>query len=222
MTTSTKVPTLDDAIATYEASGWRLAAKMPDRAEVASPHGPERITLEIRPDGAIGTRPWTDSTATQPAPSTPVEAKFHQATNRNPTPASIWALAGLAVLAIWICVVLAGIFAPDFVTGSQHDHIQLAWVDWIWGLVATGSVVLVATKGMRAGAFTLTPWVMLSVAVAVVWIGVVLISAFATVFVTGTDPTIIPMAAMGAPILGSLLTGFICRLVSTAFEPIQR
>ncbi len=56
---------------------------------------------------------------------------------------------------------------------------------------------------------------------AVVWIGVALVSAFAPVMVTGTDPTTIPLAAIGVPIVGSFLTWMICTLVRTAFEPNQ-
>lgn len=148
-----------------------------------------------------------------------VEGKFQQSATRKSTPVSVWALTGLAALSIWVGVVLASIFAPDFVSGSQHDHLQLAWFDWIWGLVATSSVVLVATKGIRAATSSLTPWVVLTVGVAVVWIGVALVSAFAPVFVTGTDPTTIPLAAIGAPIMGSFVTGFFCALVRSEFEP---
>jgi hypothetical protein len=54
---------------------------------------------------------------------------------------------------------------------------------------------------------------------AVIWTGVVLISAFAPVWQTGTDPTIIPSSAMGAPILATFLTWFVCTLVRAAFEP---
>jgi hypothetical protein len=92
-----------------------------------------------------------------------VQGRLQQPAVRASTPAWIWALTGLAVMCIWVCVVLASIFAPDFVSGSQHDHLPLAWFDWIWGLVATGSLVLVATKGIRAAAFSLAPWIVLAV-----------------------------------------------------------
>jgi hypothetical protein len=36
--------------------------------------------------------------------------------------------------------------------------------------------------------------------------------------ITGTDPTTIPYAAMGAPLLGVFLTWFVCTLVKSAFE----
>ena len=148
-----------------------------------------------------------------------IEGKFEHATPRKATPASIWSLTGVAIFSIWAGVVLAGIFAPDFVSGSQHEHLQLVgWGDWIWGLVATSFVVLAATKGIRAATRSLTPWIALAVGVTVVWAGVALVSALAPVWVTGTDPTTIPSAALGAPILGTFLTWFICTLVKSSFE----
>jgi hypothetical protein len=148
-----------------------------------------------------------------------VEGKFQQAAGRYSAPASIWALTGITVAAIWVGVVLASIYAPDFVSGSQHEHLALVGGgDWIWGLVATSFVVLAAQKGIRAHAVALTPWIALAVGVAVVWIGVALVSAFAPVWVTGTDPTTIPAAAMGVPILGTFLTWFACTLFRSAFD----
>ncbi len=148
-----------------------------------------------------------------------VEGKFQPAAARRPVSAPVWSLIGLSILAIWIGIVLASIFAPDFISGSQHDHVPLGWIDWIWGLVATSAVVVAATKGMRIAATSLTPWVVLTVGTAVIWLAVALVSAFAPVMVTGTDPTTLPLAAMGAPIIGSFLTGVLCTLVKTAFEP---
>lgn len=46
-----------------------------------------------------------------------------------------------------------------------------------------------------------------------------LVSIYAPVFVTGTDPTRIPLAALGIPIVGIFVTWFVCTLVRSAFEP---
>jgi len=95
----------------------------------------------------------------------------------------------------------------------------MAWIDWIWGLVATSFVVIAAMKGIRASVASLTLWVTLGVGTAVIWAGVALVSVFAPTMVTGTDPTTLPLAAIGAPIVGCFLTWFICTLVKAGFEP---
>lgn len=149
-----------------------------------------------------------------------VESKFQPVATKRTAPAAVWTLIGVAVGSIWIGVVLAGAYAPDFVSGSQHEHLKVVGgMDWIFGLVATSFVVLAAMKGIRARAFGLAPWVVLAVGSAVVWTGVVLVSAFAPVWQTGTDPTIIPSSAMGAPILATFLIWFVCTLVRAEFEP---
>lgn len=139
--------------------------------------------------------------------------------DRVPADVYAWALTGVAILSIWVSVALATIFAPDFVSGSQQEHLPLVgWLDWIWGIVATSFVMLAAVQGIRAGVAKVAPWVVLAVGVAVTWAMVALITAFAPVFVTGTDPTRIPLAALGIPILGAFPTWFICTLVRAGFE----
>lgn len=130
-----------------------------------------------------------------------------------------WALIGVALVSIWACVEVASIYAPDFVSGSQHEHLQLvAGIDWIWGLVATAFVALAAMQGIRSRVVALTPWVGLAVGVAAIWIFVALVSVFAPVWVTGTDPTIIPASALGVPILGVFLTWFVCTFIRSSLD----
>jgi hypothetical protein len=148
-----------------------------------------------------------------------VEGKFQQAASSKAGQAFAWTLTGVTIGAIWLGVVLASIYAPDMVTGSQHEHLAVVGGgDWIWGLVATSIVVLAAQHGFRTRPASRTAWVALAVSVGVVWIGVALVSAFAPVWVTGTDPTIIPAPAMGAPILGTFLTWFACALFRSSIE----
>lgn len=135
-------------------------------------------------------------------------------------PGLVYALTGLGVVAIWVSVTLAMIYAPDMITGTQHDHLPIVgWTYWIWGLIATGSVILAAQRGIRAKVSAAAPWLAFAIAVAVVWIGVMLVSIFAPVFVTGTDPTTLPLAAMVVPVVGVILTGLISKFFETAFEP---
>jgi hypothetical protein len=132
---------------------------------------------------------------------------------------SAWVFAGLAILGIWASVFLASMFSPDFVSGSQQEHLPLVgWLDWIWGLVATAFVVLVAIKGVRAGAPSATPWIALALGGAFVWTMVFVASVLGPVFVIGTDPTRIPLVALGVPILGVFLTWFLCALVRSGLD----
>ncbi len=147
------------------------------------------------------------------------QGNFRQAAVQG-TPMTVYALTGLAVVAIWTGVMVASIFAPDMITGSQHEHLAIVgWTTWIWGLVSTGSVLLAAQRGIRAKVTATAPWLAFAIAVAVVWIAVMLVAIFAPVFVTGTDPTELPLAAMAAPIVGTVLTGGIGRFFETATQP---
>ena len=143
-----------------------------------------------------------------------VERKLHRS-----APVAAWALAGVAVAAIWAGVALATVYAPDFVSGSQQEHLPLVgWLDWVWGIIATGFVALAVLRGIRGAAATLGPWIALAAGSAIVWLGVAAVSITAPVFVTGSDPTRIPLTALGVPILGVFLTWFLSMFVTSAFE----
>ena len=134
-------------------------------------------------------------------------------------PVMAWVATAIAIGSIWLSVLIAGAYAPDFVSGSEHEHLALvAGTAWIWGLVATAFVVLAVLDGFRHHATSSTPWWALAAGTAVTWLVVAAVSVTAPVFVTGTDPTTIPMAAMGIPIVGVFVTWFVCALVKTAFE----
>jgi hypothetical protein len=137
---------------------------------------------------------------------------------KKPVPVIAWMASGVAIGGIWLMIVLAGIVAPDLVSGSQHERLSVASFNWIWGLVATALVVVAVQLGMRRAVATPTPWWALAVGVVGIWFGVVVVSAFGPVMVTGSDPTIVPYGAMGAPILGVFLTWFVCTLVKSSFE----
>jgi hypothetical protein len=138
---------------------------------------------------------------------------------RHVTPGAVYALIGAAIAGIWISVILATIYAPDMITGSSHEHMPLVgFTYWIWGLAATGSVMLTAQKGIRARVDALGAWIAMAVGVVGVWIGVMLVAVFGPVFVTGTDPTTLPLAALGIPIVGLFLTWFLCKFIENTFQ----
>jgi hypothetical protein len=134
-------------------------------------------------------------------------------------PAAAWVATVLAIGSIWLAVVVAGAYAPDFVSGSQHEHLALvAATGWIWGLVATAFVVLAVIDGFRHRATHVAAWWALAAGTAITWLIVAAVCVNAPVFVTGTDPTTIPLAALGFPIVGVFVTWFVCALVKTAFD----
>jgi len=113
-----------------------------------------------------------------------------------------------ALLAIWAAVILAGIYAPDMVTGSNHEHLQIAALaGWPLAIAASGMVLLASAVSRRTDE-TVGPWVVFGIAVVLAWVAVLLTSIFAPSMVTGTDPTTIPLAALTAPIFASLVTAF--------------
>ena len=130
-----------------------------------------------------------------------------------------YAMTSLAVAAIWISVVLATALAPDMISGSQHEHLPLVgFTIWLWGAIATGFVVQTTVDGLRRG-YSRSAWLALGFGVVVIWLGVLLVTVLAPTFVTGTDPTTIPLAALGAPIAGLVLTSLLCSFVK-AVEPL--
>jgi len=114
----------------------------------------------------------------------------------------------VALLAIWAAVILASIYAPDMVTGSNHEHLQIAaFAGWPWAIVASGMVLLASGVSRRADE-ALGAWVVFGLAVVLAWVAVLLTSIFAPSMVTGTDPTTIPIAALTGPIFACLVTAF--------------
>ncbi|HLG71885.1 MAG TPA: SHOCT domain-containing protein [Chloroflexota bacterium] len=154
--------------------------------------------------------------ATTPAPV--INLKRERPATEAPDMAHAYAYTALAIGAIWISVALAAVYAPDMVTGSQHEHLASGWGGWLWGAIATGLIAQAALEGIRARMSARTPWLFLGVSVAVIWAAVVLASVFTPLFVTGTDPTMIPFGAWLVPIGGLVATGFVCAFVKAAFS----
>jgi len=121
-------------------------------------------------------------------------------------PRAISTAAGVVVM--WASVVVAGVFAPDLVTGANHEHFQLAAViGWPLGAVGTGMILLAAVVGGAPVAEGVR-WYVFGTVVAAIWIAVALTSVLAPAMVTGTDPTTVPLAALVAPIFAVLGTAF--------------
>jgi hypothetical protein len=144
--------------------------------------------------------------------------------NRRPATADsswvAWTLAGIA--AIWVAVTLISLFAPDMVTGSEQQHLPVgAFGAWFWGLAATGAFFWGMGR-LRGNAARQPFWIGLAVATTVIWGVATVLSIALPVYVTGSDPTRLPIGAMVSPVAAALLTalgGIAAGVLSRPPEP---
>jgi hypothetical protein len=130
-----------------------------------------------------------------------------------------WTAAGLA--GIWIAVALISLFAPDMVSGSEQEHLPVAaFGTWLWGLIATGAFVWGMGK-LRGKASRMPIWIGLAVATLVVWCVATIPSITLPVFVTGSDPTRIPIGAFVSPVAATVLTVLAGIIASVFSRPPQ-
>jgi hypothetical protein len=131
-----------------------------------------------------------------------------------------WTLAGIA--AIWVAVTLISLLSPDMVTGSEQQHLPVAaFGAWFWGLAATGAFFWGMGR-LRGNAARQPFWVGLAVATTVIWGIATVLSITLPVYVTGSDPTRLPIGAMVSPVAAALLTalgGIAAGVLSRPPEP---
>jgi hypothetical protein len=115
----------------------------------------------------------------------------------------IWTLVGL--VGIWLAVGAISVFAPDMVSGSEQEHLPIAALtSWLWGAIGTILFLVAIGKLRRTG--RPEAWMAVGVATLVVWGAAAIVGIAAPEFVTGTDPTRIPLGAILAPIGAVMLT----------------
>ncbi len=132
----------------------------------------------------------------------------------------VWTLAG--IVAIWVAVTLISVFAPDMVSGSEQQHLPVAaFGAWFWGLAATGALVWGMGR-LRGNAARQPFWVGLASATIVIWGVATVLSITLPVYVTGSDPTRLPVGAMVSPVAAFVLTtlaGIAAGVLSRPPEP---
>jgi hypothetical protein len=107
----------------------------------------------------------------------------------------------VAVGSVMVSVLLASIFSPDMISGAEQVHLPLAPLTlWVWGAAAIGYLSFVRREGADP---------VFGLSVAILWAAVAATSIFAPELVTGADPTRIPIAALVAPVVGTIVTGFL-------------
>jgi len=116
----------------------------------------------------------------------------------------LWTAVGIG--GIWVAVLLISLFAPDLVSGSQHEHLPLAaFGTWFWGAVGT-MVFLWAMARLRGDAVWRGTWIGLAAVTLGIWGVSTILAITLPVFVTGSDPTEVPLAALAAPVAAAMLT----------------
>jgi len=136
-------------------------------------------------------------------PNEGVSAGDHRAATADGS----WMLwTALGICGIWVAVLLISLFAPDLVSGSEHEHLPIAaFTAWFWGGV--GTLVFLWAMGHLRGDATWRPtWIGLSAVTLVLWGVAAILALTLPVAETGTDPTELPLAALLAPLAAALLT----------------
>jgi hypothetical protein len=124
----------------------------------------------------------------------------------------------MAVVHIWVAVLLTSLFSPDFVSGSEQEHIRLApMINWLWGVLATVGVLRMLRHRSAKTAETST-WIALGTGVVVIWATATLVSILVPEVETGGDPTRIPLAAIISPIVAMVLTRYLAEFLFEGLE----
>jgi hypothetical protein len=107
-----------------------------------------------------------------------------------------------AVGAVILAIALISILSPDLVTGAFQEHIPIVGLTaWLWGAVAIGYLTFVRGSHLDVPQAGL---------IAGLWLAIAATCIFSPELVTGTDPTRIPIAGLVAPVVGTVVTGFLC------------
>lgn len=116
----------------------------------------------------------------------------------------LWTTIG--IVGIWVAVVLISLFAPDFVSGSEQEHLPMAaFTTWFWGGIGT-LIFLWAMGKLRGNAKWRPTWTGFAIVTLTVWGAAAIVGIAAPVFETGSDPTQIPFGAFFAPPAAAMLT----------------
>jgi len=127
----------------------------------------------------------------------------------------MWKVSPLVI--VWVSILAMSLFSPDFISGSQQEHLPLiAMTAWISGVGASKAIMgeLVNLKGKKVG----TKWQNSVVLILIVWAVAAVVGINSPIFETGTDPTQIPVVGIVAPIVAAVLTEFLFKYSDLFFD----
>ena len=121
--------------------------------------------------------------------------------------------AAIAVSGIWIALTAASIWSPDLISDTDRTRVPIAaFMDWIYAVIATGLVMLAFNRATRDVGRSL--WAAAAVVISAIWGLVAVASIAAPSLVSGTDGTVVPIAALAAPMAGMLATAFVAVFIA--------
>jgi hypothetical protein len=109
--------------------------------------------------------------------------------------------AGAAMAGVVLSAAAIAAFAPDLVSGSEHEHLPLpALLVWFWAGIAVAHVALLPAAVARRVAW----------ATVAIWALGAIVAIAGPELVTGSDPTHVPLAAIAAPVFAAFGTTYAC------------
>ena len=107
----------------------------------------------------------------------------------------------LSLIIIWLGVLIACIFGKPLISGSQQEVLRIGLVTLILGGLFATKNVFENFKIAKENNFNNYKVVIISSIV--IWLIVIIGSIFAPSFITGSDPTSLPLFIIFGPFLGS-------------------
>jgi hypothetical protein len=108
---------------------------------------------------------------------------------------------GIAITSVVLGAIAITVFAPDLVSGSEHERLPLpAILVWLWAGVAVAHVAQLDAATARSVAWTTFA----------IWVVGAVVAIAGPQLVTGSDPTHVPLAALAAPVFAAFATTYAC------------
>ncbi len=129
-----------------------------------------------------------------------------------------WVIATIAV--IWLVVLILSLQSDPLVTGAEQNELPVAaFLNWIWGLLATVAVLraTVFRKPNEKGWGQDDAWMWIMIVVGSIWVAATIVALSVPDLVTGDDPIRIPYGAIVAPVIAAVLTNYASEFLVKGF-----
>lgn len=118
-------------------------------------------------------------------------------------PKLLWLIVALS--SIWLAVILISLLAPDSESGFgqwRQSFPIAAATTWFFGVIATIALV----KDIVRRRATKQVYMGISIITTIFWLVAIPVSILTPPLVSGTDPSIFPLAAIIAPLVAAVIT----------------